>query len=138
VRHVRDAARAAGVKLLGYRDHPDVLATLARASIVVVPSRWQEPFGLTALEAMASGAALICSPRGGLPEVAGDAALYAEPDEPPRLADAILALARDDARREGLAAAGRARARRFDLPSTLASLASLRHATLAAFHHRRA
>ena len=130
VRHVRDAARAAGVMLLGYRDHPEVLAALARASIVVVPSRWQEPFGLTALEAMASGAALICSPRGGLPEVADDAALYAEPDEPPQLADAILALAGDDARRQALAAAGRARARRFDLTHTLASLAALRRAIL--------
>ena len=130
VRHVRDAARAAGVMLLGYRDHPEVLAALARASIVVVPSRWQEPFGLTALEAMASGAALICSPRGGLPEVAGDAALYAEPDEPPQLADAILALAGDDARRQALAAAGRARARGFDLSHTLASLAALRRAIL--------
>jgi glycosyltransferase involved in cell wall biosynthesis len=130
VRDVRTAARAAGVTLPGYRDHPEVLAALAGASIVVVPSRWQEPFGLTALEAMASGAALICSPRGGLPEVADDAALYADPDDPAALADAILALARDDARREGLAAAGRSRARRFDLPPTLASLASLRRAVL--------
>jgi UDP-glucose:(glucosyl)LPS alpha-1,2-glucosyltransferase len=132
VRCVREAARAAGVTLFGYRDHPDVLAALARASIVVVPSRWQEPFGLIALEAMASGAALICAPRGGLPEVAGDAALYADPEDPAALADAILALAGDPARRDGLAAAGRMRARRFDLPPTLALLASLRRAILAA------
>jgi UDP-glucose:(glucosyl)LPS alpha-1,2-glucosyltransferase len=137
VRGVRDAAGAAGVTLLGYRDHPDVLAALAGAFIVVVPSRWQEPFGLTALEAMASGAALICSPRGGLPEVAGDAALYADPDDPSALADAILALAGDETRRDGLAASGRARARMFDLPPTLASLASLRHAILATFRHGR-
>jgi UDP-glucose:(glucosyl)LPS alpha-1,2-glucosyltransferase len=138
VRGVRDAAQAAGVTLLGYRDHPEALAALAGASIVVVPSRWQEPFGLTALEAMASGAALICSPRGGLPEVAGDAALYADPDDPASLADAILTLARDAALRDSLAAAGRSRARRFDLPPTLASLASLRHEVLATFRHGRA
>jgi UDP-glucose:(glucosyl)LPS alpha-1,2-glucosyltransferase len=138
VRGVRDAARAAGVALLGYLDHPEVLAALAGASIVVVPSRWQEPFGLTALEAMASGAALICSPRGGLPEVAGDSAVYADPDDPAALADAILALARDGARRDRLAAAGRSRAGRFDLAPTLASLASLRQGILAAFRHGRA
>jgi len=138
VRGVRDAAQAAGVALLGYRDHPEVLAALAGASIVVVPSRWQEPFGLTALEAMASGAALVCSPRGGLPEVAGDAALYADPDDPAALAEAIIALASDDARRDGLAEAGRGRAQMFDLPPTLASLASLRHAILATFRHGRA
>jgi UDP-glucose:(glucosyl)LPS alpha-1,2-glucosyltransferase len=137
VRGVRDAARVAGVTLLGYRDHPEVLDALAGASIVVVPSRWQEPFGLTALEAMASGAALICSPRGGLPEVAGDTALYADPDDPAALANAILALARDEVRRDRLAAEGRLRARTFDLPPTLAALASLRHATLASFRHGR-
>ena len=130
VRSVREAARAAGVTLPGYRDHPEVLAALAQAAIVVVPSRWQEPFGLSALEAMASGAALICSPRGGLPEVAGDAALYADPDDPAALADAMVALARDAARRDSLATAGRSRARQFDLPPTLAALASLRRAIL--------
>ena len=72
--------------MLGYRDHPEVLAAMARAAIVVVPSRWAEPFGLVALEALASGAALICSPRGGLPEVAGDAAVYADPDQPTEIA----------------------------------------------------
>jgi UDP-glucose:(glucosyl)LPS alpha-1,2-glucosyltransferase len=130
VRGVRDAAQAAGVALLGYRDHPEVLAALAATAIVAVPSRWQEPFGLAALEAMASGAALICAPRGGLPEVAGDVALYADPDDPKAMADAIVALARDDVRRDSLAAAGRSRARLFDLAPTLASLASLRHAVL--------
>jgi glycosyltransferase involved in cell wall biosynthesis len=131
VRSVRAGAEAAGVRMLGYRDHPDVLAALKRAAIAVVPSRWQEPFGLTALEAMATGAALIASPRGGLPEVAGDAALYADPDDPPAIAAAILALATDQPRREALAAAGRARARRFDLAPTLRRLAALRTALLA-------
>ena len=53
---------------------------MTRAAIVIVPSRWNEPFGLTALEALACGAPLIVSPRGGLPEVAGEAAVYANPD----------------------------------------------------------
>ncbi|HJS85168.1 MAG TPA: glycosyltransferase family 4 protein, partial [Acetobacteraceae bacterium] len=97
VRVVRRAASASGVWMLGYRDHPAVLEAMSRAAIVVVPSRWPEPFGLTALEAMACGAALICSPRGGLPEVAGDAALYADPDQPGAIAAAIEALARDPA-----------------------------------------
>jgi len=131
VRSVRAGAEAAGVRMLGYRDHPEVLAALTRAAIAVVPSRWQEPFGLTALEAMASGAALIASPRGGLPEVAGDAALYADPDDPAAIAAAIVALATDQPRREALAAAGRERAKRFDLAPTLRHLAALRTALLA-------
>ncbi len=79
----------------GYLPHADVLAAMARAAIVVVPSRWPEPFGLTALEAMASGAALVCSaprrPAGG----GGRGGLYAEPDAPGALDAAIARLARD-------------------------------------------
>jgi glycosyltransferase involved in cell wall biosynthesis len=120
------AAAAAGVAMQGYRPHADVLDAMAQAAVVVVPSRWQEPFGLTALEAMASGAALICAPHGGLPEVAGDAALYAAPDVPGQLATAMLRLAQDGALRAGLAAAGLARARLFDAAAARARLAALR------------
>ena len=131
VRSVREAAEAGGVRLLGYREHPEVLTAMARAAILVMPSRWQEPFGLTALEAMASGAALVCSPRGGLPEVGGDAALYADPDDPPAVTSAILALAKDPARLAAMAQAGRRRARRFDLPDAVAMLHTLRRDILA-------
>lgn len=126
VRMVRAAAEAANIRMLGYRDHPDVLRAMARAAIVVVPSRWAEPFGLVALEALASSAALICSGRGGLREVAGDAAVYVNPDEPAGIAAAIEALARDEARRAALGEAGRQRARRFDVPTIAARLADLR------------
>lgn len=128
VQSVRASANAAHIRMLGYRDHPEVLEAMARAAIVVVPSRWPEPFGLAALEALASGAALICSPRGGLPEVAGNAAVYANPDDPDEVAAAIRALGHDAARRGALAEAGRLRARCFDLPVITAQLAALRNA----------
>src|ERR1700677_463046 len=70
VRQIRDLAAASGVRYTGYLDHPLVLEAMPRAAIWIAPSRWNEPFGLTALEAIACGAALIVSPRGGLPEVA--------------------------------------------------------------------
>jgi UDP-glucose:(glucosyl)LPS alpha-1,2-glucosyltransferase len=130
VQMVRAAAEAANVRMLGYRDHPEVLAAMARAAIVVVPSRWPEPFGLVALEALASGAALICSPRGGLPEVAGQAALYANPDEPTEIAAAIRLLAADEAQRTALGDAGRQRARQFDAPIIARELAALRRGVL--------
>jgi len=132
VRQMRDLAAASGVRYTGYLDHPLVLEAMTRAAIVVVPSRWNEPFGLTALEAIACGAALIVSPRGGLPEVAGDAAAYADPDDPNDIAAAILALAGDEARRRALSDAGRQRARRFDTPVAAARLAGLRRAVLRA------
>ncbi len=131
VRAVRRAAAPAGVRLLGYRDNPAVLRAMSRAAIVVVPSRWPEPFGLTALEAMACGAALIAAPRGGLPEVAGNAALYVDPDDTAGLAEAIGQLARDPDLRAELAEAGHARARRFGLEPAAARLAALRRELLA-------
>jgi UDP-glucose:(glucosyl)LPS alpha-1,2-glucosyltransferase len=121
VRQIRDLSASSGVRYTGYLDHPLVLEAMTRAAIAVVPSRWNEPFGLTALEAIACGAALIVSPRGGLPEVAGDAAVYVNPDNPADIAAAILALAGDD---------GRQRARRFDTPLAAGRLAGLRRAAL--------
>ncbi len=128
---VRADAERAGVRTIGYRDHAFVLDAMARAAIVVVPSRWQEPFGLVALEAIASGAALVCSPRGGLREVAGDAAVYADPDDPLAVASAIRALAADPDRRASMAEVGRARARAFDVPVIAGRLAELRREVLA-------
>jgi UDP-glucose:(glucosyl)LPS alpha-1,2-glucosyltransferase len=131
VRSVRKAAVDAGVTMVGYLDHPLVLEANARASIAVVPSRWPEPFGLTALEALASGAALITSGRGGLREVAGDAAVYVDPDSPASIADAILRLAKDASLREALGAAGRERARQFDVSVAAERIAALRRQVLA-------
>lgn len=131
-RRTNAAAKSAGIRVLGYRDRDAVLQAMARAAIVVVPSRWQEPFGLVALEALASGAALICSGRGGLPEVTGDAAIIVDPDDPAALAAAIHALAADPARRAALEQAGQEQARLFDAPVIAARLAALRHEELAA------
>ena len=123
-------AQAAGIALRGYLPHADILQAMARAAIVVVPSRWPEPFGLTALEAMASGAALICSDRGGLPEVAGPAALYAAPDPPGPLEAAITRLATDAALRAQFATQGLARAKLFDAPRARERLLELRRELL--------
>lgn len=124
-RALRPLAERAGVAMLGYRDNAEVLAALSRAAIVVMPSRWAEPFGMTAVEAMACGAALITARRGGLPQTVGDAAVFADPDDPADLAAAITALATDDARREAVAAACRARADAYDIRRTGAQFNAL-------------
>jgi len=128
---IRADAERAGVRAVGYRNHASVLDAMARAAMVVVPSRWQEPFGLVALEAMASGAALISSSRGGLREVAGDVALYIDPDDPPAVAAAICSLAADPPRRAAMGQAGRVRAAAFDAPVIAGRLAALRREVLA-------
>ena len=131
IRALRPEADAAGVAMLGYRPHGDVLAAMARAAIVVVPSRWPEPFGLTALEAMAAGAALLVAPRGGLAEFTAGAAEPIDPDDPESLAAALVRIAGDPARRAALAEAGRARAREYDVGPGIARLDALRAGVLA-------
>ena len=126
VQAMNAAAAQAGVRVEGYQPHQRVLEAMARAAIIVVPSRWPEPFGLAALEAMASGAALIASDTGGLPELIGDGGILLAPHDPKRLAAAIIHLARDDAARARLAQAGRNRATQFDTPRIAAQLAALR------------
>jgi glycogen(starch) synthase len=44
---------------------------VARHKIMLVPSRWAEPFGVVALEGLAAGCAVVASSAGGLPEAVG-------------------------------------------------------------------
>ena len=53
---------------LGFLKHKEVLNFLSKSEIAVVPSRWEEPFGRTALESSSRACATIISNRGGLPE----------------------------------------------------------------------
>ncbi len=55
-------------KILDWVTHAKILNYYKKSSISVVPSRWQEPFGRTAMESAAFGCATITSKRGGLPE----------------------------------------------------------------------
>jgi glycosyltransferase involved in cell wall biosynthesis len=53
---------------LGFLEHKKVLKFLDKSEIAVVPSRWEEPFGRTALESSSRACATITSNKGGLPE----------------------------------------------------------------------
>jgi UDP-glucose:(glucosyl)LPS alpha-1,2-glucosyltransferase len=102
------------------------MAALSRAAIAVLPSRWQEPFGLAALEAMASGAALVTTARGGLTELTEGVSVTIDPEDPAAIARAILALAADPAHRARLAAAARRRAEDYDVRGARRLLDQLR------------
>lgn len=109
---VIEIIRACGSRVAVRTNVPfmEVKRSFERAAIALVPSIWSEPFGRTAVEAHAGGAALISSGRGGLREISGDAALYVTPTDPRAISEAIRLLADDAPRREALAAAGRERA----------------------------
>ncbi len=104
-------SRAAGcdARFLGLRT--DVPALLAAADVVAVPSRWEgQP--LIVQEALRAGRPLVASRVGGIPDLTGeDAALLIPPDDPGRLASAVLAVLDDRTLAGVLAAAAVARAK---------------------------
>ena len=61
------------LKNLGYKNNSFILNKLKEVSISVVPSKWDEPFGRSSLEAASRGSALIISNSGGLKETTKDA-----------------------------------------------------------------
>ncbi len=62
-------------KELGFINHKKTLNILNESEIAVVPSRWEEPFGRTSLEATSRGCATIISNRGGLKETTSSAVI---------------------------------------------------------------
>ena len=68
-------------KELGFLNHKKTLDILNKSEIAVVPSRWEEPFGRTGLEASSRGCATIISNRGGLIETTNHAVILKKLDE---------------------------------------------------------
>ena len=66
---------------LGFLNHKKTLSFLNKSEITVVPSRWDEPFGRTALEASSCGCATIISNKGGLTETTNNAIILNKVDE---------------------------------------------------------
>lgn len=62
----------------GYIDYADMPSYLKAANLAVLPSMWDEPFGLTILEAMAAALPLITTRGGGIPEICEGAAVLLE------------------------------------------------------------
>ncbi len=89
--------------------HDLVLEAWAHCRIAVVPSRWAEPLGLVALEALAFGKPLVASRVGGLTDIVedGHTGLLVPPGVPRALRAALATLLADPARGARLGAAGR-------------------------------
>jgi glycosyltransferase involved in cell wall biosynthesis len=86
-----------GVLILEDWPNRAVRAAWRRAIAGVVPSAWQEPFGIVALEAMDAGVPVVASATGGLAEVVddGETGLLVPPGDAGALADAIGRLVAD-------------------------------------------
>lgn len=106
---VKDAGLASRVHFPGWISDGDLAVLFDRARALIFPSRY-EGFGLPLVEAMARGLPIVAAPCGAVPEVAGDAAVYAGPDDVQGFADAMIRVMTDEDLRERLRAAGLRRA----------------------------
>lgn len=71
-------------------DH--IASSMNRARFTVIPSIWQEPFGLVALEALACGSVPVVSRVGGLPEAVGEHGVFFEGGDVDSLAATLKGL----------------------------------------------
>ena len=96
------------VEFRGWVHPDDVPALINEGDLVVMPSRWREPFGLVAVQAGQMGRALVASRTGGIPEIVieGETGLLVPINDPHALAHAMQGLLADpgSARRMGAAA----------------------------------
>jgi glycosyltransferase involved in cell wall biosynthesis len=108
-RRIRRGAARLGerVEVMGPLPPAEVRAHRAVAKVAVVPSVWEEPLGLTVLEGMVSGSAVVATRVGGIPELArAGGVLLVEPGSHSQLAEAIAHLLADEAARHRLSQAG--------------------------------
>lgn len=100
------------VHFVGFVDPLELVCLYRLCRAVILPSKF-EGWGLPVLEAFASNAPLACSNVTSLPEVAGDAAWYFEPDDPRQIADALQRIWEDDTLRKTLTEKGQQRVQMF-------------------------
>jgi glycosyltransferase involved in cell wall biosynthesis len=113
-----------GVNLLGQLSREDKRVRLQNAWLYLQPSRY-EAFGVSMVEAMACGAVPVHSACGALPEVVGGAGMQLAARTPEALAEAIVGLLADDARRRDLASRARARSLDFSREARAGKLAGV-------------
>lgn len=110
---IRDLGLGTRVKWLGYLPrHADLAMFYSAADAFVFPS-FYEGFGLPVLEALACACPVVTSNVSSLPEVAGDAALYVDPDDDGDIAAKLLNVLTNESLRESLPKRARAQAARF-------------------------
>lgn len=106
-----------GVVATGYVPAEHVLPLLAGAEMFILPSLY-EGFGLPVLEAQQVGVPVVCSSAGSLPEVAGDAAVYFQPESIDDMCEKIAIVAQDSVLRNQLRQKGVLNLQRFSWEKT--------------------
>ncbi len=108
----------------------DLPAVYRGAGLLALPSHY-EGFGFPVLEAMGCGTAVVCANRASLPELAGDAAVLVDPDDPAGMAEALGQALGDSELRAGLIERGLARAQTYTWERTARETLALYERVLA-------
>ncbi len=107
----------------GYLSEEEVASIFQASIAMVLPSR-EEGFGLPVLQSFEADCAVICSEIPALKEVAGDAALYANPDDPKSFAKQMLRLIEDPGMKDDLVKKGFKRLKAFSWEKAAKQIAS--------------
>lgn len=104
------------VEFVGYVSPEELPRYYRSVDVYCSPATGNESFGIVLLEAMASGTPVVASDIAGYRWVIdpGIEGLLVPPRSPKHLADALVALAKDPARRQAMGVAGRTKAMRYD------------------------
>ena len=96
-RRLKDAGLAAEFQYHGVIDRADKIAFLRKLDVMSLPATYDEPKGVSLLEAMACGVPLVQPRRGAFTEIVENTGggLLVKPDDPASLAEGILKIARN-------------------------------------------
>jgi len=101
------------VAFAGEKVGPELAELMNRHQVIVIPSRWPEPFGIVALEGIACGCVAVASEQGGLSEAIGNCGMTFRNGDSEDLADRLGDLLRDFKMREKFRTAAPAHLERF-------------------------
>ncbi len=127
-RQALDLDVAGAIDFTGWIEPANMPALLAQASLVIMPSRWQEPFGLVAVEAALQARPMLAAAVGGLREAVEDdvTGRLVPGDDPEALARAAIAMLSDRAALAVMGERGRERAvRLFSMDAAVRALDAL-------------
>lgn len=111
--HISKSSAKNNIKVMDFRD--DIWTVWDASDIAVVPSTEPEPFGLVAIEAMASGKPVIAAAHGGLKEIVVDeeTGFLFKPGDAAALAESIAKLSSDSSLRNDMGKRGKIRQKDF-------------------------
>jgi glycosyltransferase involved in cell wall biosynthesis len=87
-----------GARMLGWLPPDDLRSVLRRSRALIFPPRWQEPFGILGVEALAVGTPVIAVDRGGIGDWSTRGCIVVPPNDRAALTEAVMQLAADPER----------------------------------------